>query len=660
MKLKKNKRNRLLANFIISLMAFFMWITNSLFALEPIILSEDKGKYPIGYYLEILEDKEGTLTIDDIRNPEMENLWVRSKSENPSFGYSKSAYWARFSLESQSPKEYYLEVEYSLLDNIDFYTYSNEGILIHKKSGDLLPFTQRDIDYRNFIFIISTTNNSKKENYIRIQSKGTIVIPLILWTPKVFLEKKNTELLVFGVYFGALLVMALYNLFIWVSVKDNSYLFYVCFIITSILYFSNAHGFTFQYFWFGSAELFNQVFSSLTLFPIAFTAIFFSAKYLQIKHNLPSFYTSYRILLLSSSVGFIFSPFLSYRLGSIAGVMNFIIASFWMLILGIIMVRKKYRPAKFYLLSWCVLLLGFIFSLLPVLGLTPKNDYIQYSPMFGSVVEVILLSLGLADRINELKKEKEQAQAESLANQRLAIENLEKANRVKDDFLANLSHELNTPLTIVYGYSEMLNSGKDYPEEVRDYSREIHESAEKLNDYVHDLMLMTDIESNLRVVNSNVSISQLVSTAIKQNTNLIDKKQIQLTVNTFEDFELYGDKTLLEKCISAVLKNAIIYNKQSGLVNILVRRRDLKTLNHTYHGIEIKISDTGMGIAEDFHQKIFEKFFRIDSGLTYEVSGVGVGLFIARKIAEIHGGVLEMKSELGSGSEFTISLPVRH
>ena len=233
------------------------------------------------------------------------------------------------------------------------------------------------------------------------------------------------------------------------------------------------------------------------------------------------------------------------------------------------------------------------------------------------------------------KAPKDQAQAEWLANQRLAIENLEKANRVKDDFLANLSHELNTPLTIVYGYSEMLNLGKDYPEEVRDYSREIHESAEKLNDYVHDLMLMTYMESNLKVVKSNVSISQLVSTAIKQNTNLIDKKQIQLALNTFDDLELYGDKILLEKSISAVLKNAIIYNKQSGLVNILVRKRDLKTLNHTYYGIEIKISDTGIGIAEEFHQKIFEKFFRIDSSLTYEVSGVGVGLYIARKIVEI-------------------------
>ena len=143
-------------------------------------------------------------------------------------------------------------------------------------------------------------------------------------------------------------------------------------------------------------------------------------------------------------------------------------------------------------------------------------------------------------------------------------------------------------------------------------------------------MLMTYMESNLKVVKSNVSISQLVSTAIKQNTNLIDKKQIQLALNTFDDLELYGDKILLEKSISAVLKNAIIYNKQSGLVNILVRKRDLKTLNHTYYGIEIKISDTGIGIAEEF----------------------------ARKIVEIHGGSLEMKSELGIGSEFTISLPV--
>ena len=118
------------------------------------------------------------------------------------------------------------------------------------------------------------------------------------------------------------------------------------------------------------------------------------------------------------------------------------------------------------------------------------------------------------------------------------------------------------------------------------------------------------------------------------------------------------DPVLLTKATAAIIKNAIVYNKQGGEVHIIIKARVLKTLDRTMHGIEIKVTDTGIGIAKEFQEKIFDKFFRVDSSLSYEVSGVGIGLFIAKKIIELHGGVIEVKSELGKGSEFTISLPL--
>ena len=227
---------------------------------------------------------------------------------------------------------------------------------------------------------------------------------------------------------------------------------------------------------------------------------------------------------------------------------------------------------------------------------------------------------------------------------------IERLSKTKDEFLANLSHELKTPLSIVYAYAEMLQMDESYPEEVKDYSQEIYASAQKLNDYVSDVILVTDIESNVTLEKSNVFVPDLILSSIKQLKSFSEAKKIQWELNLKEYTQISCDSILLEKAIFAISKNAIIYNNLGGKVII-----EVETISSQ---VQIKIKDTGIGIAQEFQEKVFEKFFRIDSSLTYEVSGVGVGLFIAKKIVELHKGTIELNSALGEGATITIKMPM--
>ncbi len=226
---------------------------------------------------------------------------------------------------------------------------------------------------------------------------------------------------------------------------------------------------------------------------------------------------------------------------------------------------------------------------------------------------------------------------------------LERLSGIKDAFLSNLSHELRTPLTVIRSYSEMLEMVKDKPEQVVKYGNAILASSIKINDYVDDLMLITEIESNISLTKEKINLNELVQDQIKNLQIISDEKKISWHINIPNEFAITVDIKLFEKIIYAILKNAIVYNHVEG--KIIVEATKIS------NQIRIEISDSGIGISKEESIRIFEKFYRVDSSDTYSVSGVGLGLFIAKKIMELHSGIIELDSELGKGSKFVLILP---
>ncbi|NBU98890.1 MAG: hypothetical protein EBS19_11885 [Spirochaetia bacterium] len=303
-----------------------------------------------------------------------------------------------------------------------------------------------------------------------------------------------------------------------------------------------------------------------------------------------------------------------------------------------------------------IFLIGFF-----IFGLTTINDILVdriiintgfYVPA-GLVVFIFAQSYLLSARFSKAFSDAKEARRLAEEQKQLvqtAKEEIERLGRAKDEFLANLSHEIKTPLVSIYGYSELITMEEDLPESIKEYGSEIYSSAGRLNSYMDDVLLVTDLETNLQIDKKPTLLSTLIKNSTYQLESLMKEKEIVLHISDVSNFKVLCDGVLMERALNNILKNAIVYNKTKGNVKVEVIQTNDK--------LEISISDTGVGITPEYSDKIFEKFFRVDSSLSYEVSGVGLGLFLAKRIIELHGGSITLRSEVGRGSEFLVLLPL--
>ncbi|MCB1190118.1 MAG: response regulator [Leptospiraceae bacterium] len=641
-------------NKIKQLLCILFFLGNSILAIEPIVLTEERGEYPLGSHLEILEDKEGKLTIDDVQKSEMEKLWFKTQSEVPNFGFTKSVYWARFKIESQSKKDYYLEIAYPHLDKIDFYILLDGKNNIHKKAGDYLPFKERDIQHRNFVFLINHSYAINSYYYLRFESGSSMNFPMKIWSITTFSEKKITEMFVMGLYLGIMIVMGIYNLFIWFSVRDKSYFYYVGYIVFITYYQSTYYGITYQYLWFGSPFLYNLIYPSILFLTFLF-ATTFTSHFLHVKENLPIFHKIYRVLFIVLILGTILPLFISYRIITTNGIVLAIISSIWMYTVGIIMVKRKYRPAKFYIFAWSAFLFGSIILSLKAFGILPVNIFTEYSVQFGSILEVILLSLGLADRINELKEQNEKANAEAVANQRLAIENLKKANKLKDEFLANTSHELRTPLNGIIGIIDSVVQGaaEEIPDTIKDNLLMVIASAKRLSSLINDILDFSKLKNkDLAIQKKTVDIYTLTNIVLKLSKPLIGNKSISIeNLTSYDTPFVFADENRVQQILHNLIGNAIKFT-DAGKITIsseIIKNGEF---------LCISIRDTGIGIPMEKKEQIFQSFEQVDGSITRTYGGTGLGLSISKQLIELQGGEIWFESILNQGSTFFFSLPI--
>lgn len=267
---------------------FFFLFESSLFALEPVILTDDKGEYPLGLYLEILEDKTGKLTYDDVRNPKMESKWIKSQWDIPNYGYSDSIYWVRFEIKNESKtKDYILYFDYALTDYLDIY-YQKDIETYHKGIGDMVPYYERDIDHRNLNFLLSDIET--KIIYLSLKSQGNIVIPAKIMKNADFYSMSQKELLILGIYYGLFLALGVYNLFIFLSLRDINYIIYILYIVFVALVHSSLNGIFFKYVLPDHPKLCNNLFITFLASGISstniFTILFFKDKRKSTKNKL--------------------------------------------------------------------------------------------------------------------------------------------------------------------------------------------------------------------------------------------------------------------------------------------------------------------------------------------------------------------------------------
>ncbi len=667
---------------------------------KPLILKGDQTQYTLASYIELLEDKEAKLTIEDVSSSKLSHRFFQNQSSTPSLGYTDSAYWVRLILTNPSEKEmkWVLELSYPTINYIDFYTPTLDGSFDKQSTGDHYPFSQREIENRNFLFSLTIPSQTTQSYYLRVQSTA-VILPLKLWQSESLNHKILIEYSLLGVYIGGLLIIAVFNLFIFTSVREKVYLYYVLYTLGFAITESSLNGTAFQFLWPNQIWLANRMIvlgGGFTVFwGFQFSRIFIDTPYYAPRLD--------KVLLLGMglTVASMMVCLFNYSLGNQLISFMVLVTIPLLLIAGYICLKKGSYTARYYVWSWFLVVGGVSIHLAKTVGFLPADLFTNWADEFGSLAEVSLLSFGLAARINRMKRaEKEKVQELHLKNKELEEKNrklkeyessleqkifdrtqelnlkneilndaleevkssnlkfkaakdkAEAADRSKSEFLSNISHELRTPMQGVLGFAklgvERINTIGT--KKLTEYFSTIHTSGTRLLTLINDLLDLSRMEAGKETYDfKEDKLSRLTNIVLIELKTLIEEKNSQINLE-FPEHEnsIQIDESKIIQVIRNFLSNAIKFSPENSKISVKISEQSDSWL--------YSIHDQGVGIPEEELLSIFDKFSQ-SSRTKSNAGGTGLGLAICREIIKHHQGIIWAENYPAGGSVFHFKIP---
>ena len=226
-----------------------------------------------------------------------------------------------------------------------------------------------------------------------------------------------------------------------------------------------------------------------------------------------------------------------------------------------------------------------------------------------------------------------------------------KEREIRQEFFSNASHELKTPITSIKGYAELLENDM-IPDPVmqKDVIRRIKNEADRMTVLIADILAVSKLEAHdVKPELMDIDMSELIADRVAAYEPRAKAAKVTLCNYAMNHVHVYADYGQMEEIVSSLISNAIRYNKRLGKVWINA---------HNENGYMIlRVRDTGIGVAPEEQEKIFNRFYRVDKGRSRETGGTGLGLSIVKHIVNYYGGSIELRSKLGNGSEFIVRIP---
>jgi two-component system sensor histidine kinase SenX3 len=234
-----------------------------------------------------------------------------------------------------------------------------------------------------------------------------------------------------------------------------------------------------------------------------------------------------------------------------------------------------------------------------------------------------------------------------LVDDRTESKRLEETRR---DFVANVSHELKTPIGAISLLAEAIEDSIDDPETARKFAENLSKESKRLSNLVQEVIQLSRMQSGPMLENAmEMDLRQVVTDAVERNQTLAEQQGIKVLADTNESVYVKGDYDMLTTALRNLVENAIVYSDYGSQVGVGIKRvGDLA---------EISVADSGRGISEDEQERIFERFYRVDPSRSRETGGTGLGLSIVKHAAQNHNGEVKLFSRLGVGSTFTLRIP---
>jgi PAS domain S-box-containing protein len=371
--------------------------------------------YPLARHFTYVEDKEGRLSADELLSPSANALFRKASGPELNFGYSPSVYWLKAIVlgNDRLQEKFFLEIGYPTLDKVTIYLADGGRIRAVAEAGDLQSFSERPYLHHNLVFPLTFPPALETTLLIRVESQGSLTIPAVLWRESAFYRHSLDEYAVLSLYFGILAALFLYNLLLFLSLREPVYLAYICFVAGMAVGQLAQSGLGNEYLWPDSPAWGNIA------FPAGFSATgFFGALFTILFLDTPRSAPRLNRVIVVLAAGFAFaalSPaFIPYRATAILTSLLGVTFSATAVAAGVVCLRHGHPGARYFLLAWTLLLLGVAMLGLRNMAWLPTTFVTSYGMQIGSALEMLLLSFALADRINHMRREKDAAQQEAL------------------------------------------------------------------------------------------------------------------------------------------------------------------------------------------------------------------------------------------------------
>lgn len=643
------------------------------FSQQPYLLNNTAIVHRLDTHVAIFIDSGGSVSIDQVTKPDFQHYFLPNKS-NLTFGYLESPIWLKICTRTLLPHtQWYLTIPAPYLEYVDFYQWRHSGSWHHVTSGYFRPQSVREISHTGHVLPLQFMGDSISTVYIRIAGLSPKTFPLYAIEKERFIEKTRFEDLGYGIFFGVLIVMFFYNLFIYLILKQKNYLLYFCTIVCTFIIFSAVSGYGGKFLW-PEKPMMNYFAGKLSIEVLLIFLAIFTIRFLEVKrYSLIMYYT---LLLLIPLAVIALILVATHTLAS-AGNNLITISTILFMTTGIVCMVKGNKTAIYFIAAWIIYLIGGLLLTMRNSGILDYNFWTTHFVEVGAVLETTIIGFALGDRYRRYKKEKEDAQLLALkvqqeatgkleikvkerttqlsdANEELQIilesnklqtRVIENKNAELDTFFYRISHDLKGPISSLLGLS-FLAKMEIKDEKSLEYFDRQHSQVERLNNIITGLINLTKLNYTEQLQKERIDFEKMIDECIATFSTLSNFASLTFKKDIQPGIEFYSEWTLLNGILQNLIENSIKYaREQSPYVHIIIRAES--------GWIIIEVADNGQGIPRQHQSKIFEIFFRA----TQKASGSGLGLYILKRSVDRLKGTIQMKSEVDVGSSFTVRLP---
>lgn len=614
-------------------------------------------------------DSTDSWTIEQASATETEYMYVYDYHAQHGAFEPYSTYWGKIRIKNTLTDNIKGILEVSPKNSfVDVYIRQHDGSFSLQRTGKYLPVSERAIqaDVGNSVWVDLPADETQ-EIHIKIKriTGFTPRFGLSLSTPQYWIHhSKSFNDIVTGFIEGALVIMAVFFLFYFITSKDKTYLYYSLFLFSIAVYYL----FDYQYYY-ADALLGKYIYFKLHLWLLtsvyAVFLILFARSFLNIPKRFPlldkvfRWMIGVRLSLLAISLVILTWNYdfdlvdRIYAMGY-----NNLEVPLWLVIIGYLAFKRPNWADRIMLLgvSIFILCIGFVLLTFQTSGLYEYQRWIPYSYNIGFTAQVICLSvaLGIRQRISQQQENTrlEKKVAERTEQIQEQTVRLQKLNSFRSRLLANVSHEFRTPLTLIINPLTNLIKAENGNTSKKTLLSQMKSHAQTLLQFVEELLILSRIETDTFILDrKKADVVAHLRPALFLFYDLAERKGVKYRIELpTQPVTIDADLAKITMIVNNLLSNAFKFTSPGDGVRVVIRAEGAV--------LYIIVRDEGIGIAPQEQARIFDRFYQSENSREYSVSGTGIGLSLTQEIVKLHGGTVKVESQLGEGSTFTVSLPV--